>query len=135
MFDLLMPANAKGFFKHIVAIATFDLVPTEGIMSWIEQFLETTRTEGDINNTFEEFDYATTDPIQNLKFIFLLAVFLVLLPLLMKAIKLVTFFSKDSQKKIKMVESQYIYWNLYIRFMLETNLEFCLSAFIRIHSG
>ena len=35
MFDLLMPANTKYFFKFVVTIATFDLIPTEGILSWV----------------------------------------------------------------------------------------------------
>ena len=63
MFDLMMPANSKEFFKYMVAIATFDLVPTEGVMGMIEVYIKTTRFEGDIKDTFQEFDYATTDPI------------------------------------------------------------------------
>ena len=63
MFDLKMPANAKLFFKILVTIATFDVIPTDAIMDWIGQYIRASHVINETPQNFVEFDYVDSDPI------------------------------------------------------------------------
>ena len=45
MINVLMPANCQLLFSYVVKIATFDLIPVDGIMEWIDKVV---KTENDI---------------------------------------------------------------------------------------
>ena len=65
MINVLMPANCQLLFTVVVKIATFDLIPVDGIMELIGRNLHTSQDAYKMPGNFEEFGYETTDPIQN----------------------------------------------------------------------
>ena len=36
LINVIMPANCKELFQVIVQIVTYDLIPVDGVMSWID---------------------------------------------------------------------------------------------------
>ena len=63
MFDLTMPANAKLFFKILVTIATFDVIPSDAIMDWIGQYIRSSHVINETPQSFVEFNFEDSDPI------------------------------------------------------------------------
>ena len=63
MFNLMMPANAKYFFKFVVAIATFDLIPVDGLMDWVGQYIRASEIINETPQNFVDFDFVNSDPI------------------------------------------------------------------------
>ena len=62
MINVEMPANCQLVFSIFVKIATFDLIPVDGIMNKIDEFLD---LEPDIflNENFIELGYDSTNPL------------------------------------------------------------------------
>ena len=42
MINVLMPANVQLLFQLVVKIATFDMLPVDGIMEWFDETIQTT---------------------------------------------------------------------------------------------
>ena len=80
LINVLMPANCKDIFRVVVMIATFDMLPIEGIMEWLDLSEFTETYEKPMPDNFKEFGYQHSDPIQNLEMVFLVIVGLLMLP-------------------------------------------------------
>ena len=63
MFDLMMPANAKQFFKVLVTIAVFDVIPTNGLMDWVGKYIRASKITNETPANFVDFEFEDSDPI------------------------------------------------------------------------
>ena len=63
MINVLMPANAQELFRHIVKVATFDLVNVDGVMELIASTLPTAADSFDLPENFHAFEYTSSDPV------------------------------------------------------------------------
>ena len=63
MFDLMMPTNATFFFRFVVAIATFDVIPVDGLMDWIGTYIRASQVANETPKSFVDFDFSDSDPI------------------------------------------------------------------------
>ena len=110
IIDLLMPANSYEVFQVFAKIATFDLIPVDGIIDWINNFLQIPEAEEEhnelrhrrlseendddiINDNFIDFGFETSNPVINLQIIFLFLLGLLILPIITKIIDLICLFS------------------------------------------
>ena len=85
-----------------------------------------------MRDNFILLDYASTDPIKNLKQIFLLMILILTFPLFIKLAELICFRSQAVRDTIERFKNKYIYWNMYLRFTLEFYLEIAISACITV---
>ena len=69
-------------------IATFDLIPVDGIMSEIEELFEG-KHDYKLSENFSQMEYKTTDPVQNLQINFLVMLGVLLIPFLIKIAELI----------------------------------------------
>ena len=122
LLDVLIPANAKVVFEILIKIATFDLIPVDSIIEVITGLFEST-DDFEVPENFTEFDYNSTDPIDNLEFVFLFIVFLIFLPLILLFLRFIGGWNDWIVGKIRKISRTVIYWNFYIRFLLEAYLE------------
>ena len=61
-----MPANCQLLFGVLIKIATFDIIPVDGIMDYIDRVIQATYDAESVGENFHEFEYESSDPIQNL---------------------------------------------------------------------
>ena len=66
LINVLMPANSQILFSVIVRVATFDLIPVEGIMDWIQEKFQASPDHIEVGDNWKEFEYYSTDPVHNL---------------------------------------------------------------------
>ena len=78
LFQIILPANAAGFFNILMEIAAFDFLGSVDMVSWILPDLEETEP---INNNFEGLGFETLYFMNNMGtgFFFFVAYFLALL--------------------------------------------------------
>ena len=93
LVNIMMPANAHLLFKVLVQIATFDLVPSEPIISEMEDGLGIENDEFALTDSFIDFEFDTSGPVNNLQIMFLAMVLLVALPILFVAMKGIFFWN------------------------------------------
>ena len=93
LVNIMMPANAHLLFKVLVQIATFDLVPSESIISEMEDGLGIENDEFALTDSFIDFEFDTSSPVNNLQVMFLAMVLLVALPILFVAMKGIFFWN------------------------------------------
>ena len=83
LINLAMPANAHLFFQIIVKIANFEII--DQIDDVVDVFEEKTELREDeefiLSDNFEDFEFTTTDMIQNLSIIFLVLLLLLAAPI------------------------------------------------------
>ena len=83
LINIAMPANAHLFFQIIVKIANFEIL--DQIDDAVDMFEAKTELKEDqefiLSDNFEDFDFTTTDMIQNLSIIFLVLLLLLAAPL------------------------------------------------------
>ena len=83
-----------------------------------------------INDNFKDFELDSTDVIRNLQIVFLFFFILLVLPIVM--LLLFSLFSWNAKcKKWLTLAAKSIFWNTYVRFWLESYLEFSIAIFIR----
>ena len=85
-----------------------------------------------LQQNFHEFDYNSTNPIDNLEVIFLAFLILVVLPILYKILEMVFTCWDRVAAPLSRFKSKVIYWNLYLRFFLEAFLELSIVSLIRL---
>ena len=132
LINVLMPANCQLLFTVVVKIATFDLIPVDGIMEEIKTHIKTAKDSYTMPENLQEFGYESTDPVQNLAIIFLFSVGLLVLPLLILIVELISSFHKSAQDALVKWKNENVYWNFYLRFLFEAYLELALSGLLRI---
>ena len=86
MFDLMMPKNAKEFFKVLVTIAVFDVIPTNGLMDWAGNHIRASKVKNETPENFVDFEFEDSDPIQNMRAFFLFIIILLVLPVILKIV-------------------------------------------------
>ena len=86
MFDLQMPTNAKEFFKVLVTIAVFDVIPTDGLMEWVGNYIRASKIVNETPKNFIDFEFEDSDPIQNMRAFFLFIMILLVLPVILKMV-------------------------------------------------
>ena len=131
--DLLFPANCQSVFSSLINVATFDLIPVSPIIEPITSVLKT-YDDVDIPDCFREFEYISTNPIQNLSFVFLFMVFLLFLPLMIEGIKFLFGWSITIVEGLERIGRNYIYWNTYLRFILEGYIELAIACQLRLYT-
>ena len=57
MINVLMPANCQLLFTIVVKVATFDMIPVDGIMDKINQVIRTKNDEYSMQENFQAFGY------------------------------------------------------------------------------
>ena len=85
-----------------------------------------------VGEKFARFDYPTSNPIQNLDMIFLVTLALLLLPFLLKLLDLICAWSTRAILRLRRFKTTVVYWNLYIRFLLEAYLELSIVSLLRL---
>ena len=75
--------------------------------------------------------YETLDPMRNLQIVFVVLVVLCLLPILLKVVLLLVSCCAPIKKVVKFLEEK-LYWNTYIRFILEAYLELSIASIITV---
>ena len=82
-----MPANTKYFFRFIITIATFDLIPTEGILSWAGSHIRASKVLNEMPENFVDFEFEDSDPVQNMRAFFLFLGALLCLPIMLQVVQ------------------------------------------------
>ena len=132
LVNVLVPANCQLLFGIMVKIATFDVIPVDGIMEDITRWLGVEDDGYLLSKNFHDFDYNTTNPIDNLEVIFFAFIFLMILPVVFKMIELLFSYCNRMTRPLHNFKTKVMYWNLYLRFFLETFLEFSIVSLIRL---
>ena len=83
-----------------------------------------------LTQSFVDFQFDSSGPIRNLQIMFLAMIVLIAIPICMLILKMLFFWCKKVQYRINQVNSA-MFFNVYIRFGLETYLELCLSSLLR----
>lgn len=78
--NVLMPANAHQVFQLILQIANFEMFPVEDMIEETEKLLGLQNDGYLISENFGEFDYNSTNIIDNLEVIFIFFLALLALP-------------------------------------------------------
>ena len=73
----------------------------------------------------------TTDPIKNLRIVFVLMLVLLLLPPILKLTEILTSWNETLRNHIEELKHKRIYWNMYLRFQLEFFLEIAIVSMLR----
>ena len=132
LINLAMPANAHLFFQIIVHIANFEIV--DQIDDVVDIFEDETGLIEDkefiLSDSFEDFGYTTTDIIENLSVIFLVFLLLLAAPLCFLILYGLLGWCRGCKKCLAATAGA-IFMNSYIRFLLESYLELCLSSMLR----
>ena len=116
----------------MVKIATFDVIPVEGIMEDLQSWFDIEEDGHLLQQNFHEFDYNSTNPVDNLEVIFLSFVLLVVLPIFFKILETVFKCCDKIAKPLNRFKTKVIYWNLYLRFFLEAFLELSIVSLLRL---
>ena len=128
-----MPANCQIFFHMILNFVTFDFVDLSDEIKLFETILDIEPKETEpLTANFALFEYESLDTFMNLQQIFFYMLFFALLPLLVRIIYVLLYWSKGCQNLIRKFEG-ILYFNIFIRFILESYLELVIISLIRIH--
>lgn len=132
LVNIPMPPNAGIVFQNIMKVATFDIVDTDPLVDYLEStFGLTWKESAALNSSFDEMGYETLDPMRNLQLMFVALVALLLIPILLKMVLVIVYCCKPLRKGVNWLERK-LYFNYYIRFILEAYLEFSIAAIITI---
>ena len=112
-------------------MATFDLISVDGAMESIDNVIKAKDDAELVFEHFKQFEYSSTNPIYNLKIIFFAMIALLLIPIVVKGLEL-AFYCDNTMRYIQRFKEKKLYWNLYLRFFLETFLELAISGFVRV---
>ena len=127
-----MPSNAGVVFAGIMKVATFDIIDTNPLVATIENRLGLKWQETEpLNESFGEMGYETLDPMRNLQLMFVMLGVLCLVPILLKFILILVSCCAPIKNGVKYLEGK-LYWNIYIRFILETHLELSIASIITV---
>ena len=85
-----------------------------------------------VGENFHNFDYESTDPIQNLDILFIVFSILLITPIIFKLIELLARCSDSATRIIHRFKTTVLYWNTYIRFLLEAFLELSIACLLRV---
>ena len=83
-------------------------------------------------DNFQEFDFNSSDPVQNLGIIFLFMMFLTALPILLWLMTLLVSCWDRGKRIVDRIKNESIYWNFYLRFTLEAYLELSIASILRV---
>ena len=72
------------------------MIPVDGIMDKIDEVVHTRKDRYEMQENFQQFDYTSTDPIQNLGIVFLLLVGLLFFPIVLKLVDILSGFSEKA---------------------------------------
>lgn len=86
-----------------------------------------------LTERFIDFEFASSGPIKNLQVIFLAMLVLVLAPVILLLIRKAFFWSQKCKRATNTV-SKVLFFNAYIRFLLEAYLELSLTCLIRFQA-
>ena len=131
LINILMPANCQVLFRVIVKIVTFDWIPIDGFMDSVEKIFKG-KVDIELSDNFAEFQYETTDPIQNLQFNFVFLLSLMIVPVLIRLVELVVMEYEEGTYRVQEFKRRHIYWNMFLRFFLQAYLELAITGFIRV---
>lgn len=135
-FDLVnvqMPANATQMFKMLAQTATFNFVPTRGVIDEIENMLRIVNDKFRLTENFVDFEYYCSGPIRNLQIVFLAMVVLVCLPIVLLALKAALFWAARCNRVLNWLLGK-LFFNAYIRFALVAYLQISLTCLIRFEN-
>ena len=118
----------------MIKIATFDVIPVDGVMEFIEKYVHGTDDSAMIPEVFHNFNYSSTDPIQNLEIIFLVLAALLIAPIIMKLVELICSCNQWASNRVRNFKTTVLYWNTYLRFFLEAFLELSIACLLRVKS-
>lgn len=82
------------------------------------------------SDSFDAFGYDSSDPVALMQIMFLFLVFLLLWPILTVFLRGIFFCCPKCWKFLEFLDRK-IFWNTYIRFILETYLEIMISCCLR----
>lgn len=88
LFTIEMPYNAQMFFKTLVSIASFDLLPVDFLNEFFFHFTET----DPVSESFDEMGYETKSTIKNIGSLFYYLMFYIFLLLILFFIKILQVF-------------------------------------------
>ena len=134
LINVLMPANCRLLFSILIKMATFDLLPVDGIMEFIAEILTATDDSSMVEQNFNEFGFDTTDPIQNLGVIFLFLAGLTVTPIVFRLLQFALSWSTVASKALIKFKTTVLIWNTYLRFVLEAFFELSIVGFLRIQT-
>lgn len=131
LINVMMPSNAYQLILTIVQISEFQLIPVEETIERMEQGLGIQNDGLAISQNFIDFELDSTDVIRNLQIVFLFMVALIALPLVL--LLLFNLFNWSARCKMWLNRiAKAVFWNTYIRFALESYLEFCIASLLRL---
>ena len=133
LVNIMMPSNAQYLFKILVSIATFNILPTEGVIDEIEEWLGIVNDDFYLTESFLDFQFDSSGPIRNLQVMFLAMLLLAAIPIVLLVLRAVFFWSKKVKSCIIFVKDK-IFFNAYLRFGLEAYLELSLSSILRFRN-
>ena len=133
LVNVAMPANMHHVFTILVKMANFDVI--EKINEVVDHIEDETELKDDreyiLSDSFEDFGFSSTDMIQNLQTIFLVLSLLFLAPFCLLILYLLCGWCRECKRCLSAIAGA-IFMNFYIRFILESYLELCLSSMLRL---
>lgn len=120
LFDISMPANAGVFIGKIAEVATFDVVENKDVFDgWLLTIPET--NEGELNGRFVESGYEHRDMVQLLGVGFIV-IFVTLIIMLILCLTNPLRRLGNKIEKVHAKVSNIIFWNFWLRFLIEDSL-------------
>ena len=133
LVNVAMPANMHHVFMIMVDMANFEI--TEKINEVVDYIEDETELRDDteyiISDSFEDFGFSSTDMGQNLEIIFLVLALLLLVPFCLLILYLLCGWCRECKRCLSAMAGA-MFMNFYIRFILESYLELCLSSMLRL---
>ena len=131
-FNIPMPANVLILQEVLYEIATFNLIPLGWLKSFFDDMLGDldNNKEVDMSSQARETKYHRTNPIYNL----LVPIFFTVLDYLL--LLLLYLASRCSRKASKYYfkNNQEMYWNYYIRLLLECSIAISLACMVKMYA-
>ena len=134
LLNVLFPANAELVYHMIIQIATFDMIPVDKVIIEVEDSVNVLSTRKlSKSDSFDAFGFDSSDPIALMQIMFLFLLFLFLWPFITMLLRGIFFCCPKCWKCLEFLDRK-IFWNTYVRFMLETYLEIMISCCLRFDS-
>ena len=129
LFNIDVPANASMLIENLLNIATFDIIESETAFGWLINFPE--EDENSIIGNYNDSGYESAHTINLLGtsfiFIFSVCAVMVLLLITWPIKKLFGRFARFKKRHDSFTEA--IYWNIWIRYMMEDSLGLLITVF------
>ena len=131
LLNLYIPANVYKFFQSIIMLSQINIIPVDRLISSFELDMGIESNEFILTESLADFGYDSSDMIKNLQVMFLTILVLVGIPVFLLLASLCFRWSQTAKQCLKLTVRK-LFWNTYIRFLLEAYLALSICSLLRL---